>query len=79
MGRTADGQVITRRWKAGRGYALRFLAYGRRHYLTRGLYDRGLGQQARRGEGFCLGPRRLACVRPAEARYSAISWSARRD
>ena len=37
MGRTADGQVIERRWKTGRGYALRFLAYGQRHYLTLGL------------------------------------------
>lgn len=41
MGRTADGQVITRRWKAGRGYALRFLAYGERHYLTLGLDSEG--------------------------------------
>jgi integrase len=41
MGRTADGQVIERRWKAGRGYALRFLAYGERHYLTLGLKSEG--------------------------------------
>src|SRR5919108_3630479 len=41
MGRKADGQVIERRWKAGRGYALRFLAYGERHYLTLGLKREG--------------------------------------
>jgi integrase len=41
MGRTADGQVIQRRWKAGRGYALRFLAYGERHYITLGLETQG--------------------------------------
>jgi integrase len=41
MGRMADGQVIQRRWKAGRGYALRFLAYGERHYLTLGLEGEG--------------------------------------
>jgi integrase len=41
MGRKADGQVVERKWKAGRGYALRFLAYGERHYLTLGLEDEG--------------------------------------
>jgi integrase len=41
MGRTADGQVIQRRWRAGRGYALRFLAYKERHYITLGLEAEG--------------------------------------
>lgn len=48
MGRTADGQVIERHWKAGRGYALRFLAYGQRHYLTLGLEADGWSRK--RGE-----------------------------
>ena len=33
----SDGQVLERTWKSGRGYALRFLAYGERQYLTLGL------------------------------------------
>src|SRR5260370_38889317 len=41
MGRTAHGQVIERKWKAGCGYALRLLAYGGRHYLTLGLHTEG--------------------------------------
>jgi integrase len=34
MSRPATGQVIERRGKRGRTYALRFRAYGHRHYLT---------------------------------------------
>ena len=34
MSRPATGQVLERRGKRGRTYALRFRAYGRRHYLT---------------------------------------------
>lgn len=41
MGRKADGQVLERNWKAGRGYALRFHAYGERHYLTLGTEHDG--------------------------------------
>lgn len=37
----SEGQVLERRWKAGRGYALRFLAYGERQYLTLGLREDG--------------------------------------
>jgi integrase len=36
MARKATGQVIVRQGKRGRSYALRFRAYGRRHYLTLG-------------------------------------------
>ena len=36
-----DGQVVERTWKSGRGYALRFLAYGERQYLTLGLQADG--------------------------------------
>jgi integrase len=32
-----QGHVIERKWKAGRGYALRFVAYDQRRYLTLGL------------------------------------------
>jgi integrase len=37
MAARSEGQVLERVWKSGRGYALRFLAYGERHYLTLGL------------------------------------------
>lgn len=37
MTRARNGQVVERRWKSGRGYALRFLANGRRQYVTLGL------------------------------------------
>jgi hypothetical protein len=34
MSRPATGQVLERRGKRGRTYAIRFRAYGRRHYVT---------------------------------------------
>jgi len=37
MRRARNGQVVERQWKSGRGYALRFLANGRRQYVTLGL------------------------------------------
>jgi len=37
MTRARSGQVVKRQWKSGRGYALRFLANGRRQYVTLGL------------------------------------------
>ena len=37
----AKGEVIVREWKAGRGFALRFTAYGHREYLTLGLQRDG--------------------------------------
>src|SRR5688500_5258628 len=36
MARHATGQVLERRGKQGRSYALRFHAYGKRRYLTLG-------------------------------------------
>lgn len=49
MPRRQGGQVLERRWKAGRGYALRFTAYGERRYLTLGLesegWDRGRAEE----------------------------------
>lgn len=41
MSRSRNGQVIERRWKSGRGYALRFLVDGRRQYVTLGLEHDG--------------------------------------
>lgn len=41
MARRPGGEVLERRWKAGRGYALRFTAYGERRYLTLGLESEG--------------------------------------
>jgi integrase len=37
----SQGQVIERRWKHGRGYALRFNAYGERQYVTLGMQSEG--------------------------------------
>jgi hypothetical protein len=37
MAARSQGQVLERVWKSGRGYALRFLAYGERQYVTLGL------------------------------------------
>lgn len=37
MAARAKGEVVLRDWKSGRGYALRFFAYGRREYLTLGF------------------------------------------
>jgi len=37
----SGGQVVERQWKSGRGYALRFVAYGKRQYLTLGLESEG--------------------------------------
>jgi integrase len=41
MGRKKDGMVIERPWRSGRTYALRFLAYGKRVYLTLGTEHDG--------------------------------------
>jgi integrase len=37
----SQGQVLERRWKHGRGYALRFRAYGERQYVTLGMQCEG--------------------------------------
>ena len=41
MAARSQGQVLERAWKSGRGYALRFPAYGERQYLTLGLETEG--------------------------------------
>jgi integrase len=41
MAKRVKGEVLVREWKAGRGFALRFSAYGRRRYLTLGLECEG--------------------------------------
>lgn len=41
MAARSQGQVVERRWKSGRGYALRFMAYGERRYLSLGLESEG--------------------------------------
>jgi integrase len=41
VARRAKGEVVFRDWKAGRGFALRFSAYGRRRYLSLGLESEG--------------------------------------
>lgn len=44
----SEGQVVERRWRSGRGFALRFLAYGERRYVTLGR--EGEGWDRRRAE-----------------------------
>jgi integrase len=41
MASRVEGEVKVRDWKRGRGYALRFWAYGERRYLTLGFEDDG--------------------------------------
>lgn len=41
MAARSQGQVLERAWKSGRGYALRFNAYGERQYLTLGPETEG--------------------------------------
>jgi integrase len=41
MAARSQGQVLERTWKSGRGYALRFRAYGERQYVTLGLESEG--------------------------------------
>ena len=41
MARRKEGELVERRWKGGRGYALRFRAYGERRYLTLGNESQG--------------------------------------
>jgi integrase len=46
VARRSEGQVVMRRWKRGPGYALRFIAYGERHYLTLGYAFEGWDRRA---------------------------------
>jgi integrase len=41
VARRAKGEVVVREWKSGRGFALRFGAYGHRRYVTLGLEAEG--------------------------------------
>ncbi|HET8956338.1 MAG TPA: site-specific integrase [Solirubrobacterales bacterium] len=41
MAARQKGEVLERNWKSGRGYALRFRAYGEREYLTLGFESDG--------------------------------------
>jgi integrase len=49
MAARSQGHVLERAWKSGRGYALRFPAYGERQYVTLGLetdgWTRGRAEQ----------------------------------
>ena len=45
MATRAKGRVEERAWKNGRGYALRFRAYGERHYVTLGMEGEGWTRQ----------------------------------
>src|SRR3954449_4162088 len=45
MARPVKGQVVERRTSAGVVFALRFSAYGERHYVTLGTRDEGWTRQ----------------------------------
>src|SRR6266536_2350721 len=45
MARPASGQVLVRSTRQGRTFALRFRAYGKRHYLTLGTSEEGWSRQ----------------------------------
>lgn len=45
MATRAKGRVEERAWKSGRGYALRFRAYGERQYVTLGMEREGWDRQ----------------------------------
>lgn len=45
MATRAKGRVEERSWKRGRGYALRFRAYGERQYVTLGMESEGWNRQ----------------------------------
>jgi integrase len=45
LGRKKEGTVLERSWKSGRGYALRFIAYGERQYLSLGSEHDGWTRQ----------------------------------
>jgi integrase len=46
----SEGQVVERHWKSGRGYALRFRAYGERQYVTLGSEAEGWSMRRARRE-----------------------------
>lgn len=50
MARRSEGQVVERHWKSGRGYALRFRAYGERQYLTLGPETEGWNRKRAKEE-----------------------------
>ncbi len=45
MASRSGGQVVERKWKSGHGFALRFVAYGKRQYVTLGLECEGWDQR----------------------------------
>jgi hypothetical protein len=50
MARRSTGQVLERRGAKGRAFALRFRAYGRRHYVTLGTSAEGWTRQTAQTE-----------------------------
>lgn len=79
--RNRNGQVVEREWKSGRGYALRFLANGRRQYVTLGLerdgWDRTRAEEellnvmADVRRGIWIPPDRARVSRPANGTAAA--------
>jgi integrase len=67
MARPAKGQVLERKGKRGRVYALRFYAYGRREYVTLAAADDGWTRQKAEAElANVLADVRRGIWRPAE-------------
>src|SRR5947207_3025414 len=77
MGRRATGQVVIRKGKGATTYALRFRAYGARHYLTLGTSIDGWNHQKAEAElenvladvrrGIWQAPRVAPAVEPPRA------------
>ncbi len=65
-GRRRQGEIVERRWKRGRGYAVRFFAYGERHYVTLGFASEGWNRRRAEDElaNILADVRRGVWVRP---------------
>jgi integrase len=75
MAARSQGQVLERAWKSGRGYALRFNAYGERQYLTLGLETEGWTRKRAEEElqNILADVRRGIWIPPDKGRRSEIS------
>lgn len=80
MAAKSEGQVLERVWKRGRGYALRFIAYGERQYVTLGFERDGWNREAaEEALADILAEVRLGIWVPPRKRKSAASENAGAD
>jgi integrase len=76
-----EGEVLERDWKSGRGYALRFWAYGERRYLTLGFARDGWdwGKAEEELENILADVRRGLWVPPAKKKPRGASDKGQHD